>query len=87
MKLEASPLDIARWTYDSREDILRHVQIEYDQNGEVAGGMLWVDDNGQRLNVCPFLRGTSGGTYYCDIQDIKPEVCVWHYCNRYYPEE
>ncbi len=81
MRLEASPLDIARWRLGDREDILAHVGIELS-GGEVTGGRLWVDNEGKRLQQCPFLE-LRGDKYYCGIHDSKPEVCVWHYCDKY----
>jgi Fe-S-cluster containining protein len=82
MRLEASPLDIARWRLDDRKDILEHVGIEYF-GGEVAGGLLWVDKGGKRLNECPFLE-LRGEKYYCGIHEVRPEVCAWHYCDKYF---
>ncbi len=82
MRLEASPLDIARWRLEGRDDILAHVGIEY-RGSEVAGGQLWVDSQGKRLKECPFLELRDDGKYYCGIHDSKPEVCVWHYCAKY----
>lgn len=81
MRLEASPLDIARWTLDRRQDILRHVRVEHD-GAEVTGGQLWINETGERATVCPFLE-LHGDKYYCQIQDVKPEVCTWHYCRKY----
>lgn len=82
MRLEASPLDIARWRLEDRSDILAHVGTEY-LGGEVVCGQLWVDDAGNRLKECPFLELRGDGKYYCGIQGSKPEVCVWHYCAKY----
>ncbi|HTX44399.1 MAG TPA: YkgJ family cysteine cluster protein [Methanocella sp.] len=82
MRLEASPLDIARWRLDDRKDILAHVGIEY-AGGEVAGGRLWVDGEGKRVKECPFLE-LRGEKYYCGIHDSKPEVCARHYCDKYF---
>lgn len=83
MRLEASPLDIARWVADDRKDILRHVALIYEGE-EISGGTLWVDEHGEKAKSCPFLRLSSDGKYYCGIQEIKPEVCTWHYCENYY---
>jgi Fe-S-cluster containining protein len=82
MRLEASPLDIARWNFDGRDDILRHVGLEYDAKGEIEGGVLWVNEDGSRADACPFLT-EKAGLYYCSIQEIKPEVCTYHFCARY----
>ncbi len=82
MRLEASPLDIARWCLDDRKDILAHVGIEYC-NGDVAGGRLWVDAEGKGVKECPYLE-LRGEKYFCGIHDSKPEVCVWHYCDKYF---
>ena len=82
MRLEASPLDIARWRRDQRQDILRHVGL-VRENGAVTGGLLWVDAAGQRLEACPFLQGDRE-KYFCAIQDAKPEVCTGHFCEKYY---
>jgi Fe-S-cluster containining protein len=83
-RLEAFPGDIAKWLFEGRDDILSHVKILYDENDEVSGGILWVDENGDRVQVCPFLKLSDDNKYYCGIQDIKPEVCTWHYCEKYY---
>jgi|AGTN01.1.fsa_nt_gi Uncharacterised protein family (UPF0153). len=81
-RLEASPLDIARWTFDDRADILSRVGIE--RSGEnVSGGILWIDRDGRRVSECPFLELRSDGKYYCGIQETKPEVCTAHWCQRY----
>ncbi|MCD1294159.1 zinc/iron-chelating domain-containing protein [Methanocella sp. CWC-04] len=85
MRLEASGQDIAKWMFDGREDILRHVLIRYDEKGEVSEGILWVDENGNKVASCPFLRSTEDKRYFCGIQDAKPEVCSWHFCEKYYP--
>jgi hypothetical protein len=82
MRLEASPLDIARWRLDGRHDILRHVGIEYE-NGNVTGGRLWVDEKGEKAKECPFLV-QDGEKYYCRIHDAEPEVCACHYCKKYF---
>lgn len=81
MRLDASPLDIARWRMGDRQDILKHVGIEYE-NGSVSGGRLWVDGEGNRVKECPFLE-QRGEKYYCSIHDAEPEVCAWHYCDKY----
>lgn len=81
MRLEASPLDIARWTFENRDDILRHVLIQYE-GGEVSGGQLWVDEAGKRLQSCPFLK-CENEKYYCGIHESEPEVCSGHYCQKY----
>lgn len=81
-RLEATPLDIARWTLDGRDDILSRVGIERD-NGEVAGCVLWVSPDGSRAGACPFLELRADGKYYCGIQETKPEVCTGHWCARY----
>jgi Fe-S-cluster containining protein len=82
MRLEASPLDIARWRLESRADILGHVGIELS-GGEVTGGRLWVDENGAPARECPFLELRDDKKYYCGIHGSKPEVCTWHYCEKY----
>jgi Fe-S-cluster containining protein len=82
MRLEASPLDIARWRLDERRDILCHVGIEYDGD-TVSGGKLWVDEKGERVKECPFLR-RDGKNYGCMIHDAEPEVCATHYCQNYF---
>ncbi len=82
MRLEASPLDIARWHIEDRADILAHVGIEYDK-GEISGGRLWVDDKGNKVKECPFLE-LRDEKYYCGIHDSKPEVCASHYCEKYF---
>ncbi|WP_174591086.1 YkgJ family cysteine cluster protein [Methanocella conradii] len=81
MRLEATPLDIARWRLEKREDILVHVDIEI-KNEEVKGGRLWVDREGKNEKECPFLV-LKDDKYYCGIQDTKPEVCTWYYCDKY----
>jgi Fe-S-cluster containining protein len=81
-RLEASTTDIARWAFDDRKDILSRVLIKYDEKSEVSGGDLWVDDQGRRVDRCPFLA-EKDGRHYCTIQDVKPEVCSAHYCERY----
>lgn len=81
MRLEASPLDIARWRQDNRTKILERVGIELS-NGEVTGGKLWVDRAGKRAKECPFLE-LRGDKYYCGVHDSKPEACVGHYCEKY----
>ena len=82
MRLEASPLDIAKWRQGERQDILRHVGVQRE-NGNVTGGILWVDADGERLKECPFLT-CENEKYYCAIQDVKPEVCTWYFCEKYY---
>ncbi|HEY3421904.1 MAG TPA: YkgJ family cysteine cluster protein [Methanocellaceae archaeon] len=82
MRLEASPLDIAKWRQDGRTDILRHVGI-CTENGEISHGNLWVGDDGERLKECPFLT-CENEKFFCGIQDVKPEVCTFHYCEKYY---
>jgi len=83
MRLEASPLDIARWTLGGRPDILARVGVEYDEKGEVAGGRLWVDEGGHPASACPFYFEAAGKSC-CGIHDAKPEVCEKHYCVQYY---
>ncbi len=81
MRLDATPLDIARWRFDNRQDILKYVGIEHE-NGEVSGGRLWVDVQGTPVKECPFLRH-EGEKYFCSIHNAEPEVCAWHYCDKY----
>lgn len=83
MRLEASALDIARWRLDKRDDILAHVGIDF-VDGEVSGGRLWVDEAGNRVKQCPFLELRADNKYYCGIHESKPEVCTWHYCEKYF---
>ena len=90
MRLEATPLDIARWTVDRREDILSRVGIERVTGpegslvyGEVTGGVLWVDADGRHASRCPFFELRADGKCYCGIQETKPEVCKTHWCKRY----
>lgn len=85
MRLEATPLDIARWRLDGRQDILSRVRITHD-GPEVSGGVLWVERDGSPARQCPFLEQRDDGKYYCGIQDAKPEVCGWHYCQNYLTE-
>jgi Fe-S-cluster containining protein len=82
MRLEASPLDIARWIFDGRDDILSRVGIEY-AGTEVVGGALWVGPDGRRVTECPFLELRADGKYYCGIQETKPEACTAHWCLKY----
>ena len=82
MRLEATTLDIARWTFDGRQDILARVGIERE-GAEVSGGVLWVCPDGRRASVCPFLELRTDGKYYCGIQDTKPEACTAHWCKNY----
>ena len=82
MRLEATTLDIARWTFQDRQDILARVGIER-QDTEVTGGRLWVDPEGRRASVCPFLERRADGKYYCGIQETKPEACTAHWCRNY----
>lgn len=82
MRLEASPLDIARWRREERLDILACVGIDLE-GGEVVGGRLWVDEAGDRAERCPFLELLADNRYYCGIHESKPEVCTWHYCEKY----
>jgi Fe-S-cluster containining protein len=81
MKLEATALDIARWRLEKRDDILAHVKIEF-RGEEAIGGRLWIDKDGNAAKECPFLA-LRDDKYYCEIQDTKPEVCTWYYCERY----
>lgn len=81
-RLEASPLDIARWTFNGNTDILAHVGVTYDERGEVSGGVLWVNSDGTRTKECPFLTCVEG-KYFCGIQELKPEVCTAHFCEKY----
>ena len=83
MRLEASPLDIARWRLDDRHDILSRVGLDL-VDGEVSGGRLWVDGAGEPVKRCPFLELRSDNKYYCGIHEAKPEVCTWHYCEKYF---
>ncbi len=78
MRLEASPLDIARWRLGERADILVRVGIDTLD----GGGRLWVDQDGKRVKACPFLE-LRDDKYYCGIHDAKPEACVGHYCEKY----
>ena len=82
MRLEATPLDIAKWQQGERNDILRHVGIR-TEHGEVSHGDLWVGEDGERLKECPFLY-CENEKYFCGIQDVKPEVCTAHFCEKYY---
>ncbi len=82
MRLEATPLDIARWTYDGRQDILSRVGIEREGT-EILGGTLWVGPDGRRVAECPFIELRADGKYYCGIQDTKPEACTAHWCKKY----
>jgi Fe-S-cluster containining protein len=82
MRLEATPLDIARWTYDRRQDILSLVGIERD-GSEILGGTLWVGPDGRRVAECPFIELRADGKYYCGIQETKPEACTAHWCLKY----
>jgi Fe-S-cluster containining protein len=86
MRLEASSLDIARWTFDGRTDILSRVGI-VREDGKISGGALWVDPDGSRVSQCPFLELHADGKYYCGIQETKPEVCNTHWCRRYIDTE
>jgi Fe-S-cluster containining protein len=81
-RLEATPLDIARWTIDRRSDILSRVGI-HKEGGEVSCGTLWVNPDGSRVSECPFLDLRADGKYYCGIQETKPEVCTTHWCTKY----
>jgi Fe-S-cluster containining protein len=81
-RLEATPLDIARWTFDRRQDILSQVGIVWE-DGEVTGGMLWVGPDGRRVGTCPFLELRADGKFYCGIQEAKPEACTAHWCQNY----
>ena len=83
MRLEASPLDIVRWRLDNRHDILSHVGLDF-VDGKVSGGRLWVDASGNPVKQCPFLDLRSDNKYYCGIHEAKPEVCTWHYCEKYF---
>ncbi|CAJ35512.1 YkgJ family cysteine cluster protein [Methanocella arvoryzae] len=83
MRLEATPLDLARWTLDGRQDILSRVGVDYDEKGEVTGGRLWINPDGSPAAECPFMYEKEG-KYYCGIHEIKPEVCVAHICIKYY---
>jgi hypothetical protein len=82
MRLEATPLDIARWTFDGRQDILSRVGIERER-GEVTGGVLWIGPDGRNVSECPFLELRADRKYYCGIQETKPEVCTMHWCKKY----
>jgi Fe-S-cluster containining protein len=82
MRLEATPLDIARWTTDGRQDILSRVGIMRDDTG-ISGGVLWIEKDGRRVSVCPFLELREDGKYYCGIQETKPEACTAHWCKKY----
>jgi Fe-S-cluster containining protein len=82
MRLEATPLDIARWTFDGRQDILSRVGIERTA-GEVTGGTLWVGPDSRRVGACPFIELRADGKYYCGIQETKPEACTAHWCQKY----
>lgn len=81
-RLEATPLDIARWASDGREDILCRVGIKKCGEG-VSGGILWLNPDGTRAGECPFLELRDDGKYYCGIQEAKPEVCTTHWCSKY----
>ena len=81
-RLEATPLDIARWTLDRREDILSRVDV-FKDGDEVSGGRLWVSPDGSQARECPFLELRVDGKFYCGIQATKPEVCTMHWCERY----
>ena len=83
MSLEASQLDIARWKLDGRDDILVHVGIDLEKNGEITGGKLWVNPDGSRVSRCPFTYELEG-KFYCGIHEAKPEVCATHFCIKYY---
>lgn len=83
MRLEATPLDIARWKLAGRRDILSRVGLDYDERGEVSGGRLWINEDGTPATACPFLL-EKDGKHYCGIHDDEPEVCATHYCINYY---
>jgi len=80
MRLEATPLDIARWRRDGRDDILARVQIG---GSGAEGGLLWIGSDGSRARQCPFLEQKKDGLFYCGIHEAKPEVCTAHFCQRY----
>lgn len=81
-RLEATTLDIARWIFYERQDILVRVCLEREDTG-VSGGILWVDLDGRRASICPFLELRADGKHYCGIQEIKPEACKAHWCKNY----
>ncbi len=81
-RLEATALDIARWTLDGRQDILAHVGTGREGT-EARDGVLWVGQDGRRASVCPFLELWEDGKFYCGIQEIKPEACTAHWCKNY----
>lgn len=43
----------------------------------IDSDIFWVLDNGK----CPFLKKKKKGTYYCEIHEIKPQVCKKYRCD------
>ena len=77
-KIFATARDVKRWIDEGRGDILKHVFI-YSFNGRIVGGELWFDENGNKLDFCPFIHKI-GDKIYCRIHETKPEQCKEYSC-------
>ncbi len=82
-KIFATPDDIVRWIKEGRQDILKHVLVyEYYDilHGYVfEGGEVWFDENGRKLERCPFIKERDG-KIYCRIHETKPQQCREYRC-------
>ena len=72
--LMADGEDILRWQREGRDDILRFAAILGDRDDPYAD--LWIDENGNERERCPFVRKLKGQSrYLCTIYDTRPQVC------------
>lgn len=44
---------------------------------DINSDLYWALDMGH----CPFVKKDSKGAYYCEIYDIRPEVCKFYRCD------
>lgn len=82
-KIYATSEDILRWIKEGRQDILKHVLVYeyYDLSSGyiVEGGEIWFDENGRKLEKCPFIEEKEGKVY-CKIHETKPLQCREYRC-------
>lgn len=71
LSLCATDVDVKRWKREGRKDILQYVYTS-------GPGLhdLWVNQEGEALSRCPFVRKDRGKpTYHCTIYETRPEAC------------
>lgn len=88
--INASSEDLVRWIREDRSDILRYFEAfcsddSYVNCGRIPGAeflsrVLWTDminpDSGDYYTDCPFLVSSDEDTWFCQIHETRPAICV-----------